>query len=384
MTQTAPQSAIAKKMVARDPHEAHRASTPLELFFDLCFVVAIAQAGTCLHHGIAHAHFGQAIGSYLLLFFAIWWAWMNFTWFASAYDCDDPAYRIKTFIQMAGALVIAAGVPRAFEQGQWRIIIAGYAIARIGLIANWLRAASSDPARRKTALRMAGALAVVQVLWIGAGFMPAANWFYLWFALALLELAVPIWAERAGATPWHPHHMAERYGLLTLIVLGESVLGATLAMQAALDDAHPTAELYSVIGGGILVLFAMWWLYFDRESHGPSETGALAFLWGYGHFVIFVAAAAVGAGLAVAADYSVHKAHISTGQAGLAVAAPVAVYVLMTWLVRIRPLRLGRGVDGACWAAIGLVLLAAISTWSVLIIGLTMCCLCVVLACTSR
>ncbi len=177
---------------------------------------------------------------------------------------------------------------------------------------------------------MAGALAVVQVLWIAAGFVPGELFVYVWFVLVALELAVPMWAERTGATPWHPHHISERYGLLTLIVLGESVLAATLAIQAALDDAHPTAALFSVIGGGILVLFAMWWLYFDREPHGPTETGAQAFLWGYGHFVIFVAAAGAGAGLAVAVDYSVHKAHISTTAAGLAIAVPVALYVLMT------------------------------------------------------
>lgn len=380
MTQTATHQAPSKKMVARDPHEAHRVSTPLELFFDLCFVVAIAQAGTCLHHGIAHGHFGQAIGNYLLLFFAIWWAWMNFTWFASAYDCDDPPYRIKTFIQMAGALVIAAGVPRAFEEGKWWIIIVGYVIARVGLIASWLRAAASDPPRRKTALRMAGALAVVQVLWIGAGLVPADVFVYVWFALVALELAVPIWAEREGATRWHPHHIAERYGLLTLIVLGESVLAATLAIQAALDDAHASPALFSVIGGGILVLFAMWWLYFDREPHGPTETGALAFLWGYGHFVIFVAAAAVGAGLAVAVDYSVHEAHISTTAAGLAVGIPVALYVLMTWLVRLRALCLGRGVDVACWAVIAVALLASSSTWSVLLIGAALTALCIIVA----
>jgi low temperature requirement protein LtrA len=366
-------------MVARDPREAHRVSTPLELFFDLCFVVAIAQAGSCLHHGIAHAHFGQAVGSYLLLFFAIWWAWMNFTWFASAYDCDDAPYRIKTFIQMAGALVIAAGIPRAFEHGQWWIIILGYAIARVGLIASWLRAAASDAARRRTALRMAGALAVVQLMWIAAAFVPADRWVYAWSALAAIELAVPVWAERSGATQWHPHHIAERYGLLTLIVLGESVLAATLAIQSALDASHATPQLFAVIAGSALILFAMWWLYFDREPHGPTQTSAQAFLWGYGHFAIFAAAAAVGAGLAVAVDYSVHKAHIETAQAGAAVAVPVALYVLMTWLVRIRPLCLDRHVDVACLLSIALTLAASFSAWSVLLAGLVLCALCVVI-----
>src|SRR5215204_3715190 len=101
-------------VLARDTHESPRASTPLELFFDLTFVVAIAQAAAGLHHGLVDGHPRQAIAAYLLTFFAIWWAWMNFTWFASAYDNDDAPYRLAVFVQMTGVLIIAAGVARAF------------------------------------------------------------------------------------------------------------------------------------------------------------------------------------------------------------------------------------------------------------------------------
>ena len=109
-------------MSARDRAEAHRTSTPLELLFDLCFVVAIAQAGSELHHGLAAGHVFDAVRGYLLVFFAIWWAWMNFTWFASAYDSDDVPYRLAVFAQMAGALIIAAGVPRAFERQAFGVV----------------------------------------------------------------------------------------------------------------------------------------------------------------------------------------------------------------------------------------------------------------------
>lgn len=80
------------RMEARDPDEPHRASTPLELFFDLTFVVAIAQAGSSLHHELVDAHVENGLTGFGLAFFAIWWAWMNFTWFASAYDTDDATY----------------------------------------------------------------------------------------------------------------------------------------------------------------------------------------------------------------------------------------------------------------------------------------------------
>ena len=98
-------------MRPRDEDEAHRASTPLELLFDLSFVVACRRSRE-LHHDIADGHAGPGAGAYAMVFFAIWWAWVNFTWFASAYDTDDVPYRLLTMLQMAGVLVLAAGMPK--------------------------------------------------------------------------------------------------------------------------------------------------------------------------------------------------------------------------------------------------------------------------------
>src|SRR5690242_7742929 len=128
-------------MRARRSDEPHRVSTPLELFFDLCFVVAVAQAALPLHHSISEDHVGHGVQGYLMVFFAIWWAWMNFTWFASAYDTDDDVYRITTFVQIAGVLVLAAGVQPAFDDNDFRVVTAGYVIMRLALVAQWLRAA---------------------------------------------------------------------------------------------------------------------------------------------------------------------------------------------------------------------------------------------------
>jgi len=121
-------------MIPRDPREPHRVASPLELLFDLCFVVAVAQASAHLHHGLTEAHFVPAIVGYLVVFFGIWWAWMNFTWFASAYDPDDVPYRLAVLVQIFGVLVLAAGVPRAFEQHDLSVTVAGYVIMRMGLV----------------------------------------------------------------------------------------------------------------------------------------------------------------------------------------------------------------------------------------------------------
>jgi low temperature requirement protein LtrA len=87
-------------MTARTVDEPHRASTQLELLFDLTFVVAVAAVVKQLGHGVAEGHAGEVVVPFLLVFFAIWWAWMNFTWFASSYDTDDVPYRLLTLLQM--------------------------------------------------------------------------------------------------------------------------------------------------------------------------------------------------------------------------------------------------------------------------------------------
>ena len=321
-------------MTARDPEEEHRASTTLELFFDLCFVVAVSLAATQLHHALAEGHVGHGLAGYLPVFFGIWWAWMNFTWFASAYDTDDLPYRLTTLVQIAGVLVLAAGVPNAFE-GDFRVIVGAYVVMRLAMVGQWLRAAIADPQRRACSLRYAAGITVVQVAWIVWLWLPAQLVFFV--VLALAEISVPIWAERKAPTRWHREHIAERYGLFTLIVLGESVLAATTATQSAFGAGHDVAKLLTLSAAGLVIVFSMWWIYFDRPSHRLLGTLRTSMTWGYSHLLVFASAAAVGAGLQVAVDYDTGEAHPSHLVAGYAIALPVAVYVLMVWALQVRP-----------------------------------------------
>jgi low temperature requirement protein LtrA len=327
-------------MRARSTQEPHRASTPLEAFFDLCFVVAVAAAGVPLHHSLAEGHVAFGVGHFLLVFFAIWWAWMNFTWFASAYDTDDGVYRITTMVQIAGALVLAAGVEPAFDGGDFRVVTAGYVIMRLALVGQWLRAARSDGERRPVALRYAFGVAIVQVAWLLRLALPDGLLVAAFLVLVAAELAVPTWAERApgGPTTFHPHHIVERYGLFTLIVLGETVSAATLAVRGALDEGgHETRPLLELAVAGLIIVFALWWIYFDRSAHNLLNTLRGSMMWGYGHYFIFAAAAGVGAGLSVAVDHTTGTAEISDRLNGYAVAVPVAVYLFTVWLLHIRP-----------------------------------------------
>ena len=283
----------------RDPSEAHRVASPLELFTDLCYVVAIAQAAAQLHHAISEDHVVSGAIYFCVAFFAIWWAWLNFAWFNSAYDPDDVTHRLLTLLQVFGSLVLAAGIPRIFE-GDFRLGVAGYVVMRIGLIGMWIRAVHGHAERRRTALRYAVGLALIQVAWVVSAFATHGEIPLLVFAVLVLgDLLVPIVAEAAGATPWHPHHIAERYGLMFIIVLGEVVLSVTFALQDAYDAEHPPTTLWLVVVGGVLATFSAWWLYFAREASEAlsSHSNRSGFTWGFGHYLVYGTIAAFGAGL---------------------------------------------------------------------------------------
>jgi low temperature requirement protein LtrA len=336
----------------RDPQEPHRVASNLELLFDLCFVVAVAYAGAGLHHAIAAQHVAAGVASYLTVFFSIWWAWMNFSWHASAYDNDDGAYRLAVMVQITGCLVIAAGIPRAFEQHRFDVVFAGYFIMRLALVFLWLRAARAHPARRRTCLRFAAGITLAMGGWAVVLFTPdEPPW--TWWLMTAVELAIPAWAEAAGRTPWHAHHIAERYGLFTIIVLGESVLAATNAVREGVGGHGFTAALVGEIGGGLVILFSLWWIYFSKPAHRFLTSNRAGFLWGYGHYFIFASAAAIGAGLAVNVDYVLGQSRIPNGLAGAAIAVPVATFLLAVWLLHVRPNLPGLGLSLGFPVAVG-------------------------------
>ncbi len=328
------------RMTARSRTEKHRTSTPLELFFDLCFVVAVAQAGGRLVHALAEGHPGTGIAGYLAVFFGIWWAWVNFSWFASAYDTDDTPYRLVTFVQITGVLIFAAGVPRAFDDGDWTLGVIGYVVMRLALTSQWLRVAHcSEGAERRVAQRYAIGIVLAQLGWIGMLFVPAdmnGARTAVYVVLALCELSVPVVAERDRVTSWHPHHIGERYGLFTIIVLGETIAAATVAVQESVDEHDALGELLPVAAGGLLIVFAAWWIYFAVPIHQYLRGSREAFTWGYGHYAIFGSAAAIGAGIEVAVEEATGKAHVSTAAASAAVTVPTAVFLLTVWLLHAR------------------------------------------------
>ncbi len=329
-------------MGGRDPHEKHRAATPLELFFDLTFVIAFGVAGSQFAHEIAEAHVGAGLLGFSFAMFAVIWAWINFTWFASAYDTDDWVFRVVTMVQIVGVLILAMGIEPMFHslvEGDHvdnRVIVGGYVLMRLALVTQWVRASRQDPARRETCLRYAKYLAVVQLGWIAVLIIEAdiATTFAMTVPLIMLEMATPYAAERKAKTPWHAHHIAERYGLLAIIALGECLIGAIETLRAIVANHGWSVDAALVGFGGTALAFGMWWIYFmlpaGRALHLRRQR---SYLFGYGHIPIFAAIAATGAGLHVAAYFIDHEAHISAAAAVASIAVPVALFKLsLTWL----------------------------------------------------
>ncbi|MHC2997800.1 low temperature requirement protein A [Microbacterium sp. HJ5] len=325
-----------RRMTGRDPHEAHRAATPLELLFDLTFVVAFSQISSQSAHFLELDHVGTALMGFAFATFAVTWAWINYSWLASAYDTDDVYFRVATLVVMVGVLVVALGVPPLFasiDEGVFldnTVIVAGYVIMRIATIALWVRAAVHDEARRRTCIAYIVNISIAQIGWIALIFlsMPVGITLIFTTLLMLFELAGPLFAElRFGRTPWHAHHIAERYGLLVIITLGEVILGTILAISAVVTEGGWTLEAGLVAIGGTALAFGMWWMYFAIPFGAVlARHRERGFVWGYLQIALFASLIGVGAGLHVAANVISHHAHVDATFAILTIAIPVLAF----------------------------------------------------------
>ena len=286
-------------MGGRDPDETHRVATPLELLFDLTFATSFSLAASQLADALAAGRYAAAVLGFGFSSFAICWAWINFSWFSSAYDTDDWMFRIVTMVQMVGVLVLMTGLPRMFasvERGQHldnSVKVLGYVIMRAALVLQWLRAANQDPGRRRACLTYAATVSAAQVGWvvqIVVSFSPLSA-IILGSILALIELTGPVLAERQnGGTPWHAHHIAERHGLFAIIALGEGVVGTVAAISAVVDHQGWTLDAVLVGTAGTGLIFAMWWAYFLVPSaHVLHRHRNRAAIWSCGQMSIVTA-----------------------------------------------------------------------------------------------
>ncbi len=325
-------------VAGRDPDEEHRSATPLELLYDLTFVVAFGIAANELAHYLADGHVWTAILGFAFASFAVAWAWIQYSWFASAYDTDDWVMRLATMVQMIGVIVLALGLEQMFEsidEGGFidnRVMVAGYVVMRIPMVFLWARAARDDPARRQAATTYIWTIAVAQAFWVALAIvaLPIGPTVALVAVFIGLEMVGPLLAERRkGGTPWHAGHIAERYGLLVIITLGEGIIGTVASINALVHgDAGWTVDAGVVAFAGVGLIFATWWTYFTFPwARFLSVHRERAFGWSYGHIVVFASLASIGGGLHVAAYHLEHQTTLEPVATVLSTAIPFAMYI---------------------------------------------------------
>jgi low temperature requirement protein LtrA len=244
-------------------------------------------------------------------------------------------------VQMVGVIVLSLGLPQMFESIDHGdtvdngVMVAGYVVMRVALVFLWWQVSRHDPERAPAARTYMLAVGTAQVGWVALAIaeLPLGTTLAILPLLLLVEMTGPRLAERKVQTPWHPHHIAERYGLLVIITLGEVVIGTVAALNALVHgEAGWTVDAALLTVAGVGLTFGCWWMYFCVEWAEPlARHRERGFPFGYGHLFIFGSLAAMGAGLHVAAYALEGQAEIGTTGTVLSVAIPVAVFTLMLY-----------------------------------------------------
>lgn len=278
------------RTVAKDGRERH--ASWLELFFDLVLVVAIAQ--------LAHlfAHYPGWHGALLAggLFCAVFLAWQGFSFYADRFDTDDFPFRIAAFAQMLALLALAVQIGDVANRQHAGFAIA-FAALRAILVALYVRAYRYVPLARPLIRRYAGVYAVSVVLWLLSAALPAWWSLVLWPAAILLDLSVPPLSTRLHrGIPVDPAHVPERFGLFTIIVLGELVVAVGIGTMAATWS--PGVVAVAVVGFGVAA--CLWWVYFERLLGQELAHAAVPIVtYAYAHLPLLGALMFVAGGVSV-------------------------------------------------------------------------------------
>jgi low temperature requirement protein LtrA len=275
---------------------AARRVTWIELFFDLVFVAVVAQVGAPL----AEHYTPAAVLRYAFLLFLTWWAWHGYAVYTTRFDASDRIQRATTLLQMVAVIFMAANAEGDLASESSAGFAAAYALMRLILVGEYARA-SGVPAARRLAREYATGYGVAAGLWLVSAIAPLSIRFWLWgLALAVDVGTAVITSRHATTLPPHAAHLPERFGLFTLILLGESIVAIVKGIQSQTDWSL-AAALPAFAGIGLV--FAMWWGYFDAASGAADrhvrtrQDARWLQVWSYAHLPLYLGVALVGVGI---------------------------------------------------------------------------------------
>jgi low temperature requirement protein LtrA len=314
--------------------EESRHATWLELFFDLVFVLAIAELAHFLHDD-------PTLGGFLgfaFLFVPVWWAWTGFTYYADLFDVDGPAYRVTMLAAMLVSAALAMTIHDALDGGSAGFAVA-YVVLRLLLIGLYVWAWRYAVAARALCARHILGFSLGAALWAVSLLVPEPGRYWLWAAGLLVEFATPVVSQfsEIGRGPLQVSHLPERYGLFTIIVLGESVV----VTGTAVADADWATESVMVAAFGFAAVGCLWWLYFDqvdevvveRAYRGGVRALLIGFCWAYGHLAIYAALAMTAVGVELAIEEASHDE--LGGGARAALGGGIAISLLVITVLRL-------------------------------------------------
>ena len=352
---------LAVPLRLRSTEQAHRKVTWLELFFDLIFVAAVAQVAAPLRDAYSLA----GLIRFTPLFLLIWWAWTGHSVFSTRFDSDDAVQRALTLVQMFAVAVMAANATDALDSRASAGFAASYAAVRLVLVAQYGRARRVPGARALSTRYVAGHGAAA-LLWLTSALVPAPVRFWIWGVAFAIDLATP-WTALTHSieTPPDAAHLPERFGLFTLILLGEAVVAVMKGMES--QEAWPAAAALSAFLG-MTIIFLMWAWYFDgidAAAERPVRSRRDAWrlhVWSYAHFPLAVGIVVTGAGVerivTAAARHQLMfgEGVILFGAAALVMAAMTTLSGASTNPAHRRPARIGfhlliAAATAACGAA---------------------------------
>jgi low temperature requirement protein LtrA len=346
-----------------DGDERH--ATWLELFFDLVFVVAVAQ----LADGLAEDPSFRGFLVFAGLFVPVWWAWVGYTFYADRFDTDDPPHRVLMITGMFAVAVLASVVPGAFHGETARFALAYAGVRAVTVVLN-ARAWWHLPAARPLLNAYIPAFSASIALFLISAAVEPPYRYWLWAVALAIDLGTPLASqERIRKVPIHGSHIPERVGLFTIIVFGESVLAVvvgTTTVSWGLESGAAAALGFAVAG-------ALWWIYFDYvDSSIVKRTITAGQIYLYAHLPLLIGLAGLGAGVKLAIKAT--EAAGLTGEVSWIIGGGVALFMASVAVLHLVTARSGRDVDawlrlgtaglalalGAIGARIGIVALLAI------------------------
>ena len=275
--------------------ESERHATWLELFYDLVFVAAVAQLATNLSNDYSFTgsiHFS-------ILFIPVWWAWMGHTYYLTRFDTEDMGHRLLTMAQMAAAASMAVHVPMALGATSAGFALS-YGVVRFILVAEYLRAGCHIPAVRPLTSRYAAGFGAAASLWAFSVLVPVPWRFSLWGVALVVDILTPMTAGQLHVRfPPHLMHLPERFGLFTIIVIGEAVVSVVTGIgKGGLTSGSGMEGIM-----GLLVAFALWWGYFEGAKGAAMRALSVRShvrryqLWIYSHLPLLMGITATAVGI---------------------------------------------------------------------------------------